>query len=55
MDYEKAFSDFLDSKEYDKAERAIFELTRQAFKAGRLSVRNDKPDGNKILEIKSIE
>ncbi len=51
MDFEKAFSDYLDTKEYDESERALFEITRQAFKAGWLAAQNESPN-NKILEIK---
>lgn len=50
MDFEKAFSDYLDTKEYDEAERALFEITRQAFKAGWLAAQNNNPN-KKILEI----
>ena len=32
--FEGAFSDFLDSAEYDKIEEAIFQLARKAFEAG---------------------
>lgn len=32
--YEKAFSDYLDSEEYDRAEEILFSVIRQAFFAG---------------------
>ena len=32
--YEKAFDNFIDGKEYDQAEQAIFRLVRAAFEAG---------------------
>lgn len=32
--FEKAFSDFLDGSDYDKAEEFIFALARAAFTAG---------------------
>lgn len=32
--FEGAFSDFLDSREYDRAEGALFSMLRQAFAAG---------------------
>ena len=34
VDFEKAFSDFLDNSDYDKAEEFIFALARAAFTAG---------------------
>lgn len=53
MDFEKAFSDFLDTKEYDNAENALLEITRAAFKAGWKAAR--KPQENKIIEITKTE
>lgn len=32
--FEKAFGDFIDHREYDAASNAMFELTRSAFLAG---------------------
>lgn len=51
-DFEGAFSDFLDSEEYDKIEEAIFRLARSAFEAGWRAAGGD-PDvkGGKIVEI----
>ena len=54
MDYEKAFSDFLDTKEFDNAERALFEITRQAFKAGWSAACEGKAS-NKIIDIKQTD
>ena len=34
MDFEKAFGDFIDRREYDETESALFEMVRAAFKAG---------------------
>ena len=33
-DFEKAFGDFLDRREYDQAENALFAMVRIAFLAG---------------------
>lgn len=33
-EFEQAFSAFLDSREYDQAEEALFSLLRRAFAAG---------------------
>jgi len=32
--YEKAFGNFIDGDEYDSAEEALFQIVREAFKAG---------------------
>ena len=50
--FEGAFSDFLDSTEYDKIEEAIFQLARKAFEAGWRAGGGD-PDakGGKIVEL----
>lgn len=34
IDFEQAFSDFLDRHEYDQAESALFSMVRIAFTAG---------------------
>ena len=34
MDFEKAFGDYIDRREYDEAEAALFSLVRVCFKAG---------------------
>lgn len=51
MDFEQAFSDFLETKEYDEAERALFEITRQAFRAGWIAAQSNTTPKNKILEL----
>ncbi|MDR1805433.1 MAG: hypothetical protein LBQ80_01495 [Clostridium sp.] len=33
-DFEKSFSEYLNGKEYDNAEEALFEIVRSAFRAG---------------------
>ena len=33
-DFERAFADFIDRREYDQAENALFSMVRIAFKAG---------------------
>ena len=53
MDYEKAFSDFLDSKTFEKEERALFDITRKAFKAGWLAAGGEDPL-SKIIEINQL-
>lgn len=34
VDFEKAFSEFLDNRQYDDAENALFTITRASFEAG---------------------
>lgn len=34
LDFETAFSDFIDRREYDQAENALFAMVRIAFLAG---------------------
>ncbi len=38
---EKAFSDFIDGEEYDRAESTLFDLIRQAFTAGWNAAKRD--------------
>jgi len=33
-DFEKVFGDFIDRREYDEAETALFRMVRASFKAG---------------------
>ena len=51
QDFEKCFSDFLDRREYDKAENALFSIVRTSFKAGWLSADGNPPKPQKVLEI----
>lgn len=41
-DFEKAFSDYLEQKEYDEAQAALFSVIRVAFHAGYLAGLNQK-------------
>lgn len=41
--FEKAFSDFIDRKEYDEAEEALFLIIRAAFKAGWIAAGGELP------------
>lgn len=51
-DFEKAFSDFLERREYDKAENALFSMVRISFIAGWLSAGGNPPLPHKLIEIK---
>lgn len=50
-DFEKAFGDFIDRREYDHAENALFSIVRIAFKAGWLAAGGDAPQAQKVLEL----
>ena len=50
-DYEKAFADFLDRREYDQAENALFSMVRIAFAAGWKAAGGDPPQPQKIFQL----
>jgi len=50
-DFEKAFGDFLDRREYDQAENALFAMVRIAFLAGWKAAGGDPPQPQKIFQI----
>lgn len=49
VDFEKAFSDFLDRKEYDDAENALFSIVRSAYQAGWNAAGGDPPKPQDII------
>ena len=49
--FEKAFSDFIDRREYDQAENALFEIVHAAFKAGWLAAGGEAPEPHKVFKI----
>lgn len=49
--FEEAFSNFLERREYDKAENALFSIVRIAFVAGWISAGGNPPQPQRILEI----
>lgn len=51
IDFEKAFSDFLDRREYDQAENALFSMVRISFLAGWKAAGGDPPKPQKILTL----
>ena len=55
VDFEKAFSDFLERREYDQAENALFAMVRIAFVAGWKAAGGDAPKPQKILELRHKE
>lgn len=50
-DFEKAFSDFLETKEYDQAENILFSAMRKGFIAGWLAAGGDPPSQARIFEL----
>ena len=50
-DFEEAFSHFLDRREYDQAENALFAMVRIAFLAGWKAAGGDPPQPQKIFQI----
>lgn len=50
-DFEKAFSDFLDRREYDGAEAALFDMVRTAFLAGWNAAGGDPPSPDHIFQL----
>ena len=51
VDFEKAFSDFLERREYDQAENALFSMVRISFLAGWNAAGGYPPHPQKILTI----
>lgn len=51
-DFEKAFGDFIDRREYDCAENALFSMVRISFTAGWLAAGGNPPKPTKIIELK---
>lgn len=50
-DFEKAFSDFLERREYDQAENALFSMVRIAFLAGWKAAGGDPPQPQRIFQL----
>jgi len=51
VEFEKAFADFIDRREYDIAENALFSMIRIAFKAGWLAAEGNPPQTQKVIDI----
>ena len=50
-DFEKAFGDFIDRREYDEAENALFSMVRTAFLAGWRAAGGEPPKPQKVIRI----
>lgn len=49
--FEEAFNRFLERREYDRAENALFSMVRISFIAGWLSAGGEMPQTQHILQI----
>ena len=49
--FEKAFSDFIDRREYDKAQNALFDMVRISFKAGWQAAGGKPPEPQPVIRI----
>ena len=49
--FEQAFSGFIDRREYDQAENALFAMVRIAFLAGWKAAGGDPPQPQRIFEL----
>ena len=50
-EFEKAFSDFIDRREYDTAENALFAMVRIAFTAGWKAAGGAPPQPHRIFQL----
>ena len=50
-DFERAYNDFLERKEYDEAENALFEVVRAAFNAGWLAAGGEPLKPEIVFEL----
>ena len=50
-EFEKAFGDFLDRREYDDAENALMEMVRIAFLAGWRAAGGEPPQPQPVFKI----
>lgn len=51
VEFEKCFGEFIDRREYDMAENALFSMVRIAFTAGWLAAGGDPPKAQKALTL----
>lgn len=54
-DFEAAFSDFLERREYDQAEQALFAMVRIAFLAGWRAAGGKAPPPQKIYTLMHMD
>ncbi len=51
MDFEEAFEQFLNRREYDSAENALFSIVRTAFKAGWLAAGGAPLSAQPVIQL----
>ncbi|MDD4414841.1 MAG: hypothetical protein PHR14_09935 [Oscillospiraceae bacterium] len=49
--FEKAFADFIDRREYDKAQNALFDMVRISFKAGWQAAGGNPPEPQPVFQF----
>jgi len=49
--FEKAFSDFIDRREYDEAQNALFTMVRISFQAGWKAAGGDPTPSQPVLQL----
>jgi len=49
--FEKAFADFIDRREYDKAQNALFDMVRISFRAGWQAAGGNPPEPQPVIEL----
>ena len=52
-DFEQAYAAFIDRREYDEAQSALFSMVRTSFSAGWQAAGGDPPAPHKIFEVLS--
>ncbi|MCD7946757.1 MAG: hypothetical protein LUG13_00450 [Oscillospiraceae bacterium] len=51
LDFEDSFSEFIDRREYDKAENALFSMVRISYLAGWLAAGGSPPQSKPVLKL----
>jgi len=49
--YEEAFDKFINSRDYDRVEEALFSFARACFEAGYKAAGGVAADGDKVIDI----
>ena len=49
--FEKAYADFIDRKEYDEAHNALFSMIRISFLAGWKAAGGDPPPAQPVIQL----
>jgi len=49
--FEKAYADFIDCREYDQAQNALFDMVRISFKAGWQAAGGNPPEPQRVIEL----